>query len=206
MMFQVFGSGEKSAARNEPSPSAVNESLLGEHTEAGDEVSLRLERELAVVLARKPKHRWIAADALADDSDDETPIVFDTAANSSSEQSDVNQAAQEESADDIAPASNPPPQKIVSTSHHGGTAERWRKSTRINRRSHFFRKSASVAITFAVTAFIISIVAAILFGLPDGLRKLTSSNDRTALITTRSVGTIPVTAAPAPARMQWVSK
>lgn len=204
-MFQLFGGAEKPAVRVKSSP-ADDDRIADVGAEDRDDAALRLERELAVLLARKPLHRTHIAGRDVDEDDGETPLVPVTGEEHASTHDGSTATRPDSGPEAHSAATGTPPADGATLQTETDTAQRWMKSTRKNRRSALFRKSASVAITFVVTAFIISIVAVILFGLPDGVKQFTAAGDRTALITTRKVGTVPVKANIAPARLQWVSK
>ena len=207
MMLQELVNGAKSAARGKKSSRKIEQASVSEDIGTADNAALRLERELAVLLARKPKHRKRPPIADSEDLDHEAPLLLDA-----DEDNDDNPVRYKESLaapnttgtvaaeeSEVATAENAKPVEKTESE----TCTRWMQSTRRSRRSNLFRKTASVAITFAVTAFIISVVAIILFGLPNGFKEMIASNDRTAAITSK-VGPTEI-AKPAPVRMRWVS-
>ncbi|MBU1211763.1 MAG: hypothetical protein KJ587_10880 [Alphaproteobacteria bacterium] len=204
MMFQIFATGTRSAGRHENSTRAIE--LVPIDAEADDDdASLRIEKELAVLLARKPKHRTKPA-AADSRHDDEAPLaLMDEEVASTPGESDEAATPERIRKTAAEKVSGVEPASKVQTHQPGEstTRDRWMKSTRRSRRSNLFRKTASVVITLVVTAFIISIVAAILFGLPDGFKDLLASNARTAAI----AGTIDAAVAlePVSPRLRWVS-
>lgn len=209
MKFQSFGSVEKTAARAKRLPPVDDAPASDGAAKAADEAALRLERELAVVLSRKPQHHTLYTAPCTGEDDGETPLIHASEGNAAA-YGERTRSAGTVSSNGLSPASaetlTPPAdcntQHISATSSEPGTQERWMKSTRIHRRSALFRKSASVAVTFTVTTFIVLMVAVILFGLPNGARKFTAAGDRAALIKTRTVGTVPVQANTSTGRMR----
>lgn len=194
---------------------------------------MQLERDLAVALARQPKPTrsadyelyeeedeiaFIGADQLPDEACQHTrkSRAGLPASKASEDIREPNQIASEENPSDIGEVESPTQ-----------TRERWLKSTKRSRRSMMFRKAASFAITLAVTIFIVSVAAVILFGLPAGFDKLrtaTTSAKTASAVETRAVPTMAIktnsnaathrpvkTAASAttdtqpPPRLQWLS-
>lgn len=205
MMFQVFGNAAKPAERPEKSSHIGELASTDTQIDAPEDASFRLEKELAVLLARKPKHRKMPT-AFAADHDDEAPLLQADEGGDRPPVQVAETATRAKSGDDVvgeAPGLDSASSVETVTNADSETRDRWMKSTRRSRRSNLFRKTASVAITLAVTAFIISIVAAILFGLPDGFKNLIASNARTAAIAGKLDAAIP--AEPVPVRLRWVS-
>lgn len=203
-MLQVFSNRTKPAVGLDRSSRDTSADAASSGTDQSNDAALRLERELAVLLARKPKHRESSPGADLDPHDDEASLlpadeqgqsgVLESHEPDAAETSD-SEVAQTETG---ATTSDAPVEMRVAE-----TRNRWMKSTQRSRRSSMFRKTASVAITFAVTTFIISVVAVILFGMPNGFKKLIALNDRTAAMTSKAVPTMAVDRATG--RMRWVS-
>ncbi len=206
MMLQFFGNDAKGKPSRKKSSRRIKQDAVSERVDSSEDASLRLEKELAVLLARKPKHRISTQIADSEDHDDEASLLpaddsgFFDAVGEAEETVEIDipeTALGNETRTDAVASSEP------SKMSDSETRERWMRSSWRSRRSNLFRKTASVAITFAVTTFIISIVAVILFGMPDGFKKLIATNDRTAAISSNVSPTN--TADHAPVRMRWVS-
>ncbi|KUO58176.1 MAG: hypothetical protein APF80_12005 [Alphaproteobacteria bacterium BRH_c36] len=201
MMFQIFATGTRSAGRRENLSRAIELVPIDAETDVDEDTSLRIEKELAVLLARKPRHRKKTA-ATDAGHDDEAPLAL-TGNDVDSTPAKSDEAAAPPSARKAAARKVSDVEFATVNSGDSSTRDRWMKSTRRSRRSNLFRKTASVVITFTVTAFIISIVAAILFGLPKGFKDLLASNARTATIAGKVDAA--VTPEPVSPRMRWVS-
>jgi hypothetical protein len=168
-----------------------------------DEATLRLERELAIVLGRRPRHQDQNDPA---SGDDELPLQdAQTAADHSD---DVAQPADNV---DIAETAGAEPEPTAAGQSEVGrrpqsgitTRERWLKSLKRTSRSKLMGVAASFAITLLVTAFILSLVAVFLFGLPTGLSGIRSAsgNEPAGRIEEAAKKTEP---APVAARSSWI--
>lgn len=185
---------------------------------------LQLERDLAVVLARPPKFKPLSEDEEAS-GEDEDEMAFlgaedwseladhcDATGAATPEGCENNSVTETAAQDETAPENERPRAAKLSPSE---TRERWLKSTKRSRRSMLFRTAASFAITIVVTAFIVSVVAAILFGLPEGFDKLRVSASNSTTAVAQSANAEPSASAQPtktssddavpPPRMQWIS-
>lgn len=206
MIFQVFNRSNRDAGKS-PAISAreIEQEITGNETL---DIEMRLERELAVLLARQPKHR-VQNSSAADDFDDETPLfvpppddIQDTDILAGDDNRDLSVA------DDRAADPELQPNEPARTGGLGPYAKApWLKSAGRSQRSIFVRQAASIAITVLVTGFIVAVVAVILFGMPTGMSSPKTFADRTATLVKPS-STAAATAsstAISPARLQWVS-
>lgn len=219
MLMQMLAGGGESVSRRKTAQRKPRQAPIETDGNAADELALRLEKELAIVLSRRPKHHNKTLTA-SDLHDSEEPLLLDGAeelyvyANSAT--------SEEASTGDDSVAENPAitkaganttaserHERVAAKPAQGETAthSQWVKSTRRSRRTNMFRKTASVAITLTVTTFIISVVAVILFGLPNKLKRNFALQDSAAIvgstapslaIKTKAVQTEPV-------RSRWVS-
>ncbi len=218
MMFQFFNSsGKRKSAPVAPPIDVLN----AQPDEAvTDSVELRLERELAVILARQPKHLSRQTSLENDFDADEPlglPITEPDEIEAVDENSEVAAASRFQPSEAEEPAGR---HDAVREAGLGGTATPWIKSAKRSRRTTMFRQASSVAITLLVTGFIISTVAVILFGMPAGFSAPKVFADRTAELSTakpaihkvrsaarRAKPATSQAASPAetPARLKWVS-
>ncbi len=216
MILQALGLKSQSQSGK----AAVNAAATAQLDPSANEPAgeLQLERDLAVILARQPKpgsdHQ-----TFEDFIDDELAFIgsedlSDTAEeNGAHETPDIDAvpAQTETHLDETLIGVQARAPKLSPTE----TRERWLKSSKRSRRSIMFRTAASFAITIFVTAFIVSIVAAILFGLPEGFEKLNLSAKKatTEIATTATAETMaPDDGAQAsnedalpPPRLRWIS-
>ena len=218
MILQALGLKSQPQTGN----GAVNAAAAAQLDSTANEpaAELQLERDLAIVLARRPK-------ATSDHQNFEDLVDDEIAFIGSEELSDTALEAgsleDEDANAEPAPSQGPAhlDETLVGVQARGQklspkeTRDRWLKSSKRSRRSVMFRTAASFAITIFVTAFIVSIVAAILFGLPEGLDKfnLSTANATTEIATTATSETAAPTEVAVessdeglpPPRLQWIS-
>lgn len=183
MILEAIGLRKKSPNDAAAGAAAGSESNVAKGAGA-DEASVRLERELAVLLARRPKHHPASVEDVGA-VDDEVPFDFgETPEPASRSPNPPNHAM-----DDAPPDLRPPVEAA------GDTHTRWLKTTRRKRRSKALLKAASFAITLVVTAFIVSLVAVMLFGLPAPLKEFGSLGGTNAVAETGPAGLKPAASA-----------
>lgn len=179
MLFQALTGGGQTQDRKK------DEAKVPAGAPAMD-AEMRLERELAVILSRKPNQKRKAEPA--DDFVDEAPYAGDdwdsepqNYESATDEPADLAEAYRLDGEVDGPPVMHafPPPPDTPPSER---SKEHWMRSTRRNRRSKFFRKTASFVITLVVTAFIVSLVAVILFGMPKGVGQLFSNPANIAVV------------------------
>ncbi len=213
MIFQALNLKSKRKSGEDPSALEAGLVEIGED-DTRDEAALRLERELAVVLARKPKHR-AAAKPSTPAIEDDAPFIAAT------EPEGVSRAGRAESAPDPAmpAAMDARLSSEVATSEvtlrpaasPEEAQQRWMQSSRRKRRSLVMRKTASFVITLCVTAFIVSLTAVFLFGLPEDLAGFTAKPSPAELERTTFTGMPHKLKADAgdptsaPVRLRWVA-
>lgn len=206
MILQIFNRSDREPGRT-PANAAheIDDEITGNETL---DTEIRLERELAVLLARQPKHR-AKLTSTADDFDDEAPLfvpplddIQNTDILAGDDDRDLSVA------DERAAGHGIQPNEPARTGGLGPYAKApWLKSAGRPQRSIFVRQAASIAITVLVTGFIVAVVAVILFGMPTGMSSPKTFADRTATLVKPS-STAAATAsstAISPARLQWVS-
>ncbi|MCH9808585.1 MAG: hypothetical protein K0U74_12715 [Alphaproteobacteria bacterium] len=216
MILDIFKGNSRKKAKPPPLPGEDETGLAADGADVS-KTELRLERELAVLLARNPKHSP-PKQAAPDDYDIDEPLHLSETAKT--EVVGITPAPHAHGAETRAsplPDESTPPTTATRNRGLGPRPETpWIKSAGRSHRASFVRKAASVAITLLVTGFIISIVAVILFGMPSGFNPPKAFADRTATLTPASAKPhgpatmkAPTTARtprqPPPPRLQWVT-
>lgn len=205
MMSRVLSYGTNSVRRQAAAADPQTAGLAGEPNAhvSGGEFNVRLERELAALMSRQPKQSPQPLAVPRQPYDSETPLIL----NALTDEFDDGRAyfgddGHEGCAQEVQQAVRPRFESSSPAVNRTKTRDRWLRSTRRNRRSTMFRKTASFAITLLVTAFIISIVAMILFGFPDGIKRLRTAGASNPTLAVGGVATVSETA---PVRLRRVA-
>jgi hypothetical protein len=193
--------GNQSRSEEREADSSRSASITSASNE--DEATLRLERELAIVLGRRPRHQDQNDSA---SGDDELPLQDAQAV--AGQSGDVAQPADNVGTTETAGAE---PEPTAAGQSEGGrqpqpgitTRERWLRSLKRASRLKLMGVAASFAITLLVIAFILALVAVFLFGLPTGMGgNRSASGDKPAgRIEEAAKKTEP---APVAARSSWI--
>lgn len=149
-------------------------------TSNGDETRRRLEFELAIVLARQPKHQ---SSLDPEDSSGKGPMKESGSApdvygahSGTSDTAFGDELTTAQAGADMADGDQDgAPSQSVATRR-----QRWLKSARRTTRTRSMATVASFAITLLVTVFILSLVAVFLFGLPASLSHIDGATGATS--------------------------